>query len=384
MKSKNSIIFNAQLFKNQMIPSVFSSLYYFGQTVANQHSLEVSPNQIYSFRLVPSYIHLNLKDPTLTSKTIKQENWGYAVYLKESTTVDDYLQKQFKYKYRSIIRRFITRLEACFPIKYSLFHGEISKEDYDFIMDSLEKMIIHRFTQRNEKHKEIHLWTNLKKTTFDKIRNKEASLFVIYHQKQPIEISLNYHFDKILFSAISSYDINYAKFGLGHIEIYKQIEWCLHHDYILFEMGVGGMDYKRRWSNTIYNFEHHIVYSNTNLLAKINGQIEVVKIEVKEYLKAKKLNEFIPILKNKFAKKSSNEEGLISNPIVKISEQSAANTFQGTEIQWQLSEYHLLKKHIFDFLYTTIEHAHAIKVYKMDAHEYYIVGKKSFQKITIN
>src|SRR5690606_41905928 len=60
-------------------------------------------------------------------------------------------------------------------------------------------------------------------------RSKRASFFVIYDGDHPIEISLNYHLNDVLFSSISSFDIDYAKFGLGHIEIHKQLEWCLEH-----------------------------------------------------------------------------------------------------------------------------------------------------------
>ena len=227
----------------------------------------------------------------LKRKRVLQHNWGYAIYLKDLKTIDQFLEKQFKSKKRSIIRRYINRLEKCLTIRYKIYWGDIEELTYELLMATLQKMISKRFDEKGEHHQEMKRWDELKQRTFSQIKKKQASLFVIYDDGLPIEISLNYHLGEVLFSSISSYDMDYSKFGLGHVEIYKQLEWCLQNGYHTFEMGVGGMDYKARWSNYIYQFEHVVLHQDTTLTSRLFGNYEYHRIRLKEYLKSKKINE---------------------------------------------------------------------------------------------
>src|SRR5690606_2153163 len=86
------------------------------------------------------------------------------------------------------------------------------------------------------------------------------------------------------------------------VEIYKQLEWCLEHGYTRFEMGVGGMDYKRRWSNSIYQFQHWILISNKNTVAKCFGFAAYWTVLLKEYLKSKKLNDIRDAIRSKISR----------------------------------------------------------------------------------
>jgi hypothetical protein len=377
MPSKQAIVFNTHLTKGETLPDFLTDVEYYGREVSLIHLYTADPKLVYSMSLVPSYFKLQTIDAKIEHQIIPQENWGYAIRLDSECTIDSYLENQFKYKYRSIIRRFVNRLEASFNIKYALYYGEISEEKYHFIMDALERMIQNRFAERNEKHKDIAQWLSYKKTSFAKINNKQASLFVIYNENEPIEISLNYHFDKILFSAMSSYNIDYSKFGLGHIEIYKQVEWCAKNKYLLFEMGVGGMDYKRRWSNAIYRFQHHIMFSKSYDTTRFLGILEAKKIQLKEYLKAKKLNEILPEIRRKVRKEkntpSTIEVGAIENRNTTTVNQSS------NEINVDDKAFNFLKRYKNDFLYTALEKSSEVKIYQVKVEEFLIQGVKKQQ-----
>lgn len=265
---------------------------------------------VLSLRLVPDYLALNNNQKNKILKVVPQYNWGYSIDLRGFSSIDDYLESQFRSKPRSIVRRYVRRLETCFPIRYALYHGEMDQMTYQRIFAALHTMIRARFGQKNETHKELWRWNELQDRTYYQILKRQASLFVIYDGEKPIEISLNYHVGPVLFSSISSHDMAYAKFGLGHVEIYKQLEWCLNNGYSLFEMGVGGMDYKRKWSNHIYRFAHWIIFPKETLITRCIGQTEYFKIRLKEYLKSKKLNE----LRDGFFKVSTTQkEDLISS-----------------------------------------------------------------------
>lgn len=362
-----------KLFKTNTICNLYDNILYFDLKVTNSYTntnSNINTNSIYSHRLIPEYFKLNLRDTSFKVKIIPEFNWGYSILLNPTDSIDDYMQRQFNSKKRNIFTRYVKRLEACFDVDYKMFYGEISKTNYNFIMQSLYNMIVTRFEERNELHKNLHEWDYLLENTYSEIINKNASLFVIYNKNEPIEISLNYHYDKVLFSYLSSYQIDYSKFGLGHVEIYKQIEWCANHGYILFEMGVGGMDYKRRWSNNIYRYNHYIVYKKQSLKLKLL----IAKIQLKEYLKSKKLNEIYPKINKYFAKKPNEKIDVFvseikPNNLLNIDDYIEVNNINNN-----------LKKHINDFLYTTQNHINSISIYKK-GNTYIIKGNKDFKKV---
>lgn len=343
----------------------------------------------FSCRLIPSYFIIDQAKSSYNIKTVDQHNWGYSIDLSNCSSIDDYLSSQFKSKPRSIIRRYVNRLEACFPISYKLYHGELEKEIYNAVFDALRDMIKKRFQEREETHKEMWRWEALKQNTYQQILNKQASLFVIYDESKPIEISLNYHLGPVLFSSVSSYDLDYGKFGLGHVEIYKQLEWCLSNGYKLFEMGVGGMDYKRKWSNHIYQFSHWIITPKENLFLGLVSKIELWKVRLKEYLKSKKVNELrdrvIELINFGKTKKIVLDEVDFST--------EAVNGHTNLQMLMLLTPKEVeqiegLRKAINDFLYTNTLAYSKIKVYKDNSNSrcfligYNYKGKDQFTKIT--
>ncbi|UJH67002.1 GNAT family N-acetyltransferase [Allomuricauda sp. SCSIO 65647] len=372
--------------ENGEVLPIFKGVRYFGNELQN-NSTDAPKKKIdcyYSLRLVPEYMKPQMVLPSILKRNIiKQVNWGYAIHLDGTASIDEYLEGQFKSKYRSIIRRYVKRLEHCFPIRYELFYGEIDEDIYYFVMDSLRQMIVHRFGQRQETHKEFHRWQDLVKETYQKILDKDASLFVIYDGEHPIQISLNYHFDKILFSAISSYDIDYAKFGLGHIEIYKQLQWCIENGHCVYEMGVGGMDYKRRWSNTIYQYQHHIIYPENRPLAKLFASIEINRVKLKEYLKSKNVNELIYRVKDRIVKKKAAQNGTDLNVVNIAAVDTSISIKEYDELKNLKSEARFLKKYLYDFLYSKVENIDDVSVLQSqkDSKNFIFKGKSAAQHL---
>lgn len=324
----------------------------------------------YSLRLMPDYVQFANIPNQYCLKKIPQFNWGHSIDLTGFPSVDAYMESQFKSKTRSIIKRYIKRLEICFPISYRYYFGEMEHGEYTRIFESLEQMILHRFEQREETHKEMWRWKALKDSTYDLILSKKASFFVIFDGNIPIEISLNYHLEGILFSSISSFDINYNKFGLGHVEIYKQLEWCLQNGYSRFEMGVGGMDYKRRWSNHIYQFDHCILIPKKNPLSMIMGTLEYGRISVKEYLKSKKINDLKDTLLLKFNfKKGHNEAEEMSFSHSLLGHPPKNMELYPCPFSGPLPNG--LKKALYDLLYLQEVSRNKVELFKTDGDHYY-------------
>ncbi len=267
-KEKNNLFLNTFFEKKYGVHNLYESLIFTEnnnvcQESENSQYLPPNANDILYVSHVPDFFQVKLKEVDKFHLKRFHQQKGYAADLSNFLDIDSYLKSQFRKNARKI-RRFVNRLESCFDIEYKLFYGNISKDEYSYLLTVLRKMIVQRFKQRNEQSKSLAEWNSIVELTYPLILKKRASLFVIYDGDKPIEIAINYHFKQTMFSYISSYDIDYAKFGLGHVEIYKQLEWCLQNKFNRFEMGWGYLDYKRRWSNHIYNFEQHLIFRNNS------------------------------------------------------------------------------------------------------------------------
>ncbi|MEA1787389.1 GNAT family N-acetyltransferase [Arenibacter sp. GZD96] len=374
----------SKIFEENLVPQIYSGISYANEFVDNPlfPAHIVDEHGIYSLRLVPGYFTLALNDK-FRAKKITQFNWSYTIILDSVLHVDAYVKSRFGPKATNI-RKSVNRLETCFDIKYTMYCGEIEPETYLALMDSMKDMLERRFLQREENHKELIRWSHLCETTHSRILEKKASLFVIYNKDAPVVISLNHHFDKILFGAISAYDIDYAKFGMGHILIYKQLEWCLVNGFKIFEMGVGGMDYKRRWSNAVAHFEHHIVYPCDSAFLKCYAYLEFLKIRVKEYLKSKNVNTHYSKFKSLVLgpKKGQNrcDPPKITYHVEPLSKMPLMT--DAHKVNLYVQPFAFLRKPVYDFLFTHAEHVNDVEVFELVKDSVYLIkGKSTSQKI---
>lgn len=380
---KEKVEFLLNLFEREKLPDCYSNIYY----SQNSEILYTSKNtedlsKLYSVKWVPEYIVYDLNpNHHVKIRKINQFNRGYSISLERCSDSNTYLKSQFKNKAKTI-RRYLTRLETCFSINYKMFYGDINKEEYNFLLISLKKMLEIRFEQKKQKNDRLEEWSRFYKMFFSLINNNKASIYVIYNEKTPIAISLNYNLNNtILFSAISSYDIDYAKFGLGHIDIYKQLDWCILNNYDLFEMGWGDSDYKRRWSNYIYKYDYHIIYSKKSFSSSLFGNFEFIKIRIKEYLISRGVNLIYTQIKSIGKKRNTS---VAENKNYEILPLDSKETYSDLVlINHKLEDYFYLKKIIYDFSYSNVQHMNEIKVYELskNVRSYLIKGKNHSQKV---
>lgn len=338
---------------------------------------------IYSLRLVPQYYQFSQAINELVHKRVPQENWGYSILLDGYTSVDAYMQEQFKSKPRSIIRRYVQRLELCFPIRYKTYTVNMDQNNYNFLMQCLRNMITNRFGQRMESHKEMQRWAQITKDSYSLINAGSASLFVIYDGEKPIEISLNFHLGPILLSSISSYDIDYQKFGLGHVEIVKQLEWCLENGMRMFDMGVGEMDYKRRWSNHIYRYYHDVMFPKGNPVLFLIGQLTHLRVYIKEYLKSLKINELRDKTVQGLQFKSKNDIPEVDEfQVEHLASFNESNAMESIPMESPLLS--PIRRYIYDFMYTNCANTNEVLVYRNSSQpkQYIIKAGKNQLKLT--
>ncbi|MEB8347221.1 GNAT family N-acetyltransferase [Flavobacteriaceae bacterium KMM 6898] len=378
------------LFEKGEIADVYEKITYLENDQSLYEATKATKNtnekhKIYTIALVPDYLNLVLKnDKKHVQKTYSQNNLGYAIRIKNIVNLDGYLKSQFKSNSK-VIKRSLTRLESCFNIRYQIIFGSITKEEYGFLMSTLREMLIRRFAQRQDDNKKIKEWDLILDKTFDQIKNKEASLFIIYDNEKPIDISLNYHFDKIMFSAISSYDIDYHKFGVGHVEMIKLVEWCLKDQYDFLELGYGDLDFKRRWCNHIYNFKYQVVYNQESLFIPIFAKMELYKLSLKEYLKGRKINMIFNIIMEKLSFKKLKELNEASDFTIKnISITESVGYEILSIVDPETEDYMYLRRILNEFLYTSQEHKDYTSIFKIseNPNTFLLKGKVNAQQIT--
>jgi len=335
--------------------------------------------EVHSVMFIPQYIIPRVDNNLFKIKKVKQFFKGYAIFLEGFKTIDDYIKFRFKKNAKSILKK-VKRLDHSFPIKYQFYYGNISREEYDLLMAVLKKMIISRFKQRDDTSQNLKNWNHYHNTFFKLINEKKASLFVIRNQQEPICVSLNNHTNGNLFSAVSSYDIDYSKFSLGSIEIYKKIEWCLEHNHKIYEFGMGDLEYKREWSNHIYNFEHQIIYPKQSILALLTAYKEFIKISIKEGVYKLAYNPY-----KKWKLKQKKRMPLEPNHEL-FPFETSINLEKYKKIDLTDEAYRYLRKIKIDFIYSNIETTDQVEIFEMDKlnKTFIISGKFIKQKVVFN
>ncbi|MDG1728719.1 MAG: GNAT family N-acetyltransferase [Algibacter sp.] len=372
-----------ELFQNLRLPDCYLNLSYKGKKgFTNFNAPKKTNSLVYSNILAPNYLNYSIDKNRFKFIKIKQANEGFAIDMAGLSSAKAYIDSHSSRSFRKMVRQSIRRLEHSFNISYKMYYNDISKEEYDKLLETLRNMLDKRFRQKKRTHKVLGEWEQKKELFYNSLKKKNASIFVIYDSLEPIGISLNYLSGSIVFSNIASYNTDYHKFSLGHIDIYKNIDWCVENDYELMELAWGDLQYKRRWCNDIYTFEHHILYKKNSILGLIIGNFEYCKIYIKEFLKRKNFHLYLQRLKKKRTYNEGDRE-------VKVSFEKYLETEENStckEINWKTDEFKCLRKIIYDFLYLYQENVNDIKVFSFDKQlkAFYIQGNKNKKKFFLN
>ncbi|MFH4965323.1 GNAT family N-acetyltransferase [Gaetbulibacter sp. M235] len=342
----------------------------------NKNILNVIDN-IYISTYIPTFVEITL------NKKFKKFSFnrfqGFLINLENFNSIEDYMMAQFGSKSRSKIRSYVKRLETCFNIDYKFYYGSIEKPAYELLFDQLELMIKRRFDQRGDKHQALQDWDYYKKSIYQEILNKNTSLFVIYDNNKPIDICINYHYENIIINSIRAYDIDYSKFKLGYVDIFKQLEWSFENKIKLFDLGPGILTYKKQWCNVVYDFRNYIIFKKTSLTKALFASSLFLFYKLKIFLDRNNIvqdkgNKILDT-SNNYAKDNTIEVfQLKTDEIPKNSE--LENNY--TEINFEHEEFMNLRNIIYDYLYLNFEQKNKVKVYKLNDsyNSFIIMGKK--------
>ena len=394
--NQNKPVFNfnyivgLSFFKPSILPVFINT----GRNLTKGISYSLNARKIINFKKsvaliydVPAYIYLDITNIPENVSLYKIKQYpGYLVELHKYKDLNDYFQKTFSKKTRYNLRRYQKRLELCFNIKYKIFYGYISKEEYDFIFGCFKKLLEKRFIDKQTTNNNLNPeeWAFYYDVAFPLILEKKASLFVVYEDSNPIAVTLNYFSESILFHAITVFDIDYSKFRLGKIALTNLFSWCFENGIQYFDFSKGYFEYKTHWANKKYNFEYHLYIDKASVRSIFIGFIIKNYFELKQYLREKELNEKLHRLTYWLKK---NDRGPVTSSSFILSEITKEYyNSELSEIKPLSKEYMALKSAINEFLFLNSESLYDLKVKRVlnKKSTYLFIGEKVSKSIIIN
>jgi len=328
---------------------------------------------------VPGYFKLTTRNlpENVGFHTIKQYP-GFLIDFKNVPSLNDYLNDRFGKSSRYKLRREQKKLEQCFDIRYEMYFGAIDKDVYDFIMDEFYRLLALRSLEKGIKDN-INLTTQkfYRENVYQMIIDKKASFYIIYNGNMPIDICLNFHMKNVIFQYIRTYDIDYSKFNTGYTDLMKQIEWCIANQIKLITFSKGDFYWKRRWCNTVYNYDYHIFFKKKDLGARIKAKLYYLSKALKQYAREKGIIEKYNANRTKYA--NSKKTSPLSDTL-KFNRIPFETEFSNIElIDYRINKFGFLRRSIYDFLYESDEKQADIAIYSiLDQPESYLfIGKKS-------
>lgn len=354
----------------------------------NHSSDNKSEADVYHLQLVPSYLNLMYYGMEgFRKKTIVEHDMaGSGIFLGGHGSISELIQNQLSKSFRKNLKRALERFEHCFDVKYAMYFGAIEKENYKALMDKLREMYLLRFKQLGQTHIAVYTWGTFYKKCYDLINSRKASLMVIYADDVPVDITLAFHYDTLFFSVVSAYDLDYSKFSLGHISIYKEVEWCFENDYVFYDLGHGAeMPYKQKWVNMDYEFENQILYKKGSLKSFFGFLFALCYAILKNSLyKYSKLYLWYDNFKHRkiIAKSLENVDYLPTD--YKKETIDHLDVADLVEFHEKDNGFKRLKKPINDFLYTNRYKRSEIKVFedREGGNDFYLIGPSDIEKIS--
>jgi len=340
---------------------------------------------------VPTYFDIeNFSVPEKSSlrlKTIFQYQ-GFLMDITSYDSYEEYINAQFSSKNRREFRANMRKLEACFDIKYSFIYGGISKSDFDIVFKQFFELLNKRFTGKktNYHHLSPEKWSYYSELVYEMLNEKKASLLVIYNEKTPIGVTLNFHAEDILFETITVFDSDYYKFSIGKTSIIKLLEWCFENNYRISDFSKGDFEYKHKWSNVVYDFNYHILYDSKSLKSLIVANGLEFYFKLKLFLRKQGINELYR--KYKFmlsgGSKASNSDRGQAVKFEKLQEFEPSVGY--VEVDYNNESNSFMLQYMYAFAFANPEPIGNIKVYKNleNNNKFVISGSKKAQRITFS
>ena len=216
----------------------------------------------------------------------------------------------------------------------------------------------------------------------DIIREKKASLFVIFCDKKPVGITFSYHVNDILIEALTVFDIDFYRFNIGHTMILKMLEWSFENNIKLFDYTQGDFEYKKRWSDSTYKTNYHVLYDSKSFKSIVLANILNIYFNSKRKFRELKLNSLYHNFKHKLIGRRITDN--VTKDKFSIEEAESIDVKSLVPINLNDDNYNSVKRTLNDYLYKNPELFRNIKLFMLNDSVYYAQGKYKTLKIIRN
>tara|TARA_R110000822_G_scaffold127915_5_gene263499 strand:- start:5702 stop:6943 length:1242 start_codon:yes stop_codon:yes gene_type:complete len=322
--------------------------------------------------------------PYLILKKVPQYS-GYLTDLSGYEDFDSFFSQHFSAKSRSNIRKWDKRLKENFKITFKVFYGLIDITEYNHLFDSLLTLIQKRWSDLGMENDILKDHVYYRELCYNMILDKTASLNVIYSNNEAIAISVCFASKKELFFAITTFDVDFRKYNLGHLLIMYIMKWCFKNGIEIFDYSKGTYEYKTRWSNSTYIFEHHVLFDQKSVTSTLIGNYLVVFYKMKQFLREKNINLLYSKIKygiNNTLKSHAKKEQSIE--IKDINPSDIDKVSSKFPLDSSSEDYSRLKPIIYDIIFSNPQPFNSIKVYKAsDENIFFVAGEKFLKKVIL-
>lgn len=316
--------------------------------------------------------------PFLKVKKVPQYK-GHLTNLSGYKNFEDFFSHHFSSKSRSNIRKWNKRFKENFNTEFQVFYGEIELEEYNRIFDSLINIIQKRWDDLEKENNILQKQVYYRELCYKMILDKKASLNVLYANDEIVSASVCFNSSKELFFAITTFDIDFRKYNLGHLLIMYIMQWCFENGIEIFDYSKGTYEYKMRWSNTVYDFEHHVIYDKNSIRSIMTGNLLVFFFKMKQFLRDQNVN----ILYSKWKywintlNLRSRKKQIIHIKDIPQHNVKMANLFL---LEHNSEEFLRLRPIICDLIFSNPQPFSTIKVYRKDETNRFVVVGSNFYK----
>lgn len=263
-------------------------------------------NKVFLIYDVPTYfdIHPSKNKLNLKINAINQYK-GVLIDISKYKSFEDLLQNKFRAKTRYKLRKKEKELEKNFSITYSVYDDKITNEEYDFIAKHFKLIIAKRFDSLKKHNRIVNSWDYYYDLMLPMLKSQKAIIVTVNKDNVPIGITFNLLSASVLFYAISTFDIDYLKYGIGHITIIQILKWCFENDYKVLDFSKGENEYKSKWMTNDYHFQNHILYDSNSFSSTLIAKAISTYFKFKQFLRDQNINMLYTKIKFLFKKNSA-------------------------------------------------------------------------------
>ncbi|MCM4167331.1 hypothetical protein DHD08_06490 [Arenibacter sp. H213] len=326
----------------------------------------------------------NIKDDHSYLKVKKITQYkGHLTNLTGYKNFEDFFSRHFSAKSRSNIKKWDKRLKTNFNTNFKVFYGTINLEEYNHNFDNLLNLIKKRWNDLGMENDIITNQDYYRELCYNMILDQTASLNVLYANDEIVATSICFASKKELYFAITTFDIDFRKYNLGHLLIMYIMDWCFENGFETFDYSKGTYEYKTRWSNTTYDFEHHILYDRKSVVSSLTGNFLVLFFKMKQFLRDKDVNILYSKIKYLIhtLKLNANENQNVN--IKDLKQPVETEKVESIPLDSKSDDFIKMKPIVYDIIFSNPQPFKTVKVYKgAEGNKFIVEGEKFLKEVT--